>query len=56
MDENELIDSIKSKILENVDKLLYCCNDYSTTSVNSASIKNLVESYEILVNLQEENL
>lgn len=56
MDENELIDSIKSKILENVDKLLYCCSDYSVTSVNSASIKNLVEAYEILANLQEENL
>lgn len=56
MDENELIDSIKSKILENVDRLLLCCNDYSTTSVNSASIKNLVEAYEILVNIQEENL
>lgn len=54
MDDNELIDSIKSKILETVDNLLHCCNDYSTTSVNSASIKNLVESYDILNNTQEE--
>lgn len=50
MDENERIDSIKSKILERVDDLLDYNNDYSS------SIKNLVESYEILVNLQEENL
>lgn len=49
MDDNERIESIKSKILEKVDDLLDYGNDYS------ASVKNLVESYEILVNLQEDN-
>ena len=48
MDDNERIDSIKSKILERIDEIL----DYNT---DTASIKNLVESYEILVNLQEDN-
>ena len=48
MDDNEHIDSIKSKILERVDEMLECRNDYS------ASIKNLVEAYEILVNLPED--
>lgn len=50
MDENEKIDNIKYKILEKVDELLDYGNDYS------ASIKNLVESYEILNNIYQEEI
>ena len=57
MDENEKIDEIKEKILDRINTAL----DYMTTAEvypidvrRTMVIKNLVESYDILNNIQEE--
>ena len=59
MDENEMIDEIKEKLLKEVNDTLKYINVYKT-EVNehdvqrSIIIKNLVDSYDVLNNLQEE--
>ena len=55
MDENEKIDEIKEKILNNIDATLDHMSINLNTDVRcSMVIKNLVESYDILNNIREE--
>lgn len=52
MDENEKIEEIKDKLLDKINLVLDCMtiNDVQKSII----IKNLVESYDVLNNIQEE--